>query len=325
MEKNNVLQDIYDGRLWNDFQEYDSLPFLSDSLNFAITINLDWFRPFKHSQYSIGAIYIITVMNLPRNLRNKQENVFLVGLLPGPSEPSNINGFLEPLVNELNEFWQGKELKIYNESGKKLVRCALLCASCDLPAGRKLCGLLSYSARMGCSRCKKSFSGTVGQLNYSGFNRDTWIKRNELEHRRTVSKISSCNTKSAVSEIESRTGYRYTELLRLPYFNPSRMLAIDPMHNLFLGSGKHIVKNIWIQRGLISESQFDLIQDRTDRIICPPGIGRIPNKINSGFSSFTADHFKNWIVYFSLLSLRDLLFGADLECWRHFQLACRYL
>lgn len=140
--KNNVLQDIYDGRLWDEFQVHDGLPFLSCPLSFAFTINLDWFQPFKHSTYSIGAIYM-TVLNLPRNLRNKQENVLLVGLLPGPSEPSNINGFLEPLVNELNEFWQGKELKIYNELDKMLVRCALLCASCDLPAGRKLCGLLS--------------------------------------------------------------------------------------------------------------------------------------------------------------------------------------
>ncbi len=206
------------------------------------------------------------------------------------------------------------------------MRCALLCASCDLPAGRKLCGLLSYSAHMGCSRCKKNFKGTsVGEMDYSGFNQDTWLKRNEIEHRQTVSKISSCNTKSAVSAIESETGYHYTELLRLPYFSPSRMLAIDPMHNLFLGSGKHILKDIWIKLGLISESQFDLIQNRIDRIICPPDIGRIPNKIKSAFSSFTADQYKNWIVYFSLLSLRDILFGDDRECWRYFILACRYL
>ncbi len=74
-------------------------------------INLDWFRPFKHSEYSIGAIYI-TVMNLPRHLRNKPENVLLVGILPGPSEATNLNGFLKPLVNELNEFWEGILLNI---------------------------------------------------------------------------------------------------------------------------------------------------------------------------------------------------------------------
>ena len=41
-------------------------------------------------------------MNLPRSLRNKAENVLLVGILPGPSEPTDINGFLKPLLDELN-------------------------------------------------------------------------------------------------------------------------------------------------------------------------------------------------------------------------------
>ena len=41
-------------------------------------------------------------MNLPCNLRNKPENVLLVGILPGPSEPIDINGFLKPLLDEPN-------------------------------------------------------------------------------------------------------------------------------------------------------------------------------------------------------------------------------
>lgn len=71
-------------------------------------------------------------------------------------------------------------------------------------------------------------------------------------------------------EIESREGYRYTELLRLPYFDPSRMFVVDPMHNLFLGSCKHILKDIWIDRGIITEAQFVVIQNRVDRIVSPP-------------------------------------------------------
>jgi hypothetical protein len=30
-------------------------------------------------------------------------------------------------------------------------------------------------------------------------------------------------------------GYKWTELLRLPYFEPSRFVTVDPMHCLFLG------------------------------------------------------------------------------------------
>ena len=57
----------------------------------------------------------------------------------------------------------------------------------------------------------------------------------------------------------------------------------------------------------------------------PPDIGHIPYKIQSGFSSFTADQFKNWVLYFSLLTLRDKLIGEHWQCWLHYVLACRIL
>ena len=59
--------------------------------------------------------------------------------------------------------------------------------------------------------------------------------------------------------------------------------------------------------------------------VVPSDIGRIPHKIFSGFALFTADQFKNWIVYFSVIALWDILTPNDLECWRHFVLACRLL
>ena len=59
--------------------------------------------------------------------------------------------------------------------------------------------------------------------------------------------------------------------------------------------------------------------------VVPAGIGRIPHKIMSGLSSLTADQLKNWVIDFSILSLRDILTGDNLECWRHFVLACRIL
>ena len=34
---------------------------------------------------------------------------------------------------------------------------AVLCVTCDIPASRKLCGFLSFSATMGCNKCKKKF------------------------------------------------------------------------------------------------------------------------------------------------------------------------
>lgn len=59
--------------------------------------------------------------------------------------------------------------------------------------------------------------------------------------------------------MESELGCRYSILLELPYFDAPKMLALDPMHNLFLGSAKHMIR-IWIRKGLIGSSKFDTIQ-----------------------------------------------------------------
>ena len=320
-----VMYDIYDGKVWNEFQSFDGQPFLSDPGNYALMLNMDFFQPYKHVQYSVGAIYL-TILNLPRGMRNKTENVILIGLIPGPHEPQrNINSFLEPFVDELLRFWGGIELNVHSFTERKRIRSALLCVACDLPAGRKTCGFLSFSAHFGCSRCWKKFSGTVGNMDYSGFDRENWQLRNAAEHRQLASTTLSKTTKCDCNATESASGCRYSVLLKLPYFDAPRMLIIDPMHNLFLGSAKHFLKSILIDKFIISEAQFDTLQARVDSSKSPPDIGRIPHKIRSGFASFTADQWKNWVLYFSLIVMHDILDTDVLECWRHFVRACRVL
>ena len=145
------------------------------------------------------------------------------------------------------------------------------------------------------------------------------------DHREAISRIKKCCTKASKLKVESETGFRNTVLLKLPYFDTCRMLVIDPMHNLYLGSAKHILKAVWIEKGILTYSDFDVIQNRVDKCTVPTDIGRIPHKILSGFSSFTADQFKNWVIYFSLVALRGILCDEHLEIWRHFVLACRLL
>ena len=73
--------------------------------------NIDWFQPYKHTNYSVGAIYI-TIMNLPRSVRLRRENVILVFCL-GPGEPKHdINPYIEPLVDELSDLWTGVTLQL---------------------------------------------------------------------------------------------------------------------------------------------------------------------------------------------------------------------
>ena len=113
-----------------------------------------------------------------------------------------------------------------------MIRCALLNIACDLPAGRKACGFLSFTANLGCSRCYYNFGTSIflRKQNYSGFDRQAWHLRSNARHRRDVKTVLECTTKSEPKKKESELGCRYSCLLELPYFNV-RMLTVDPMHN----------------------------------------------------------------------------------------------
>ena len=122
-------------------------------------MNVDWFKPFKHSEYKVGAIYL-SVMNLPDELGFKQENILTVGLIPG--------------LHELQDFLIGIPLSVHSCSVPQVVRCALLCVACDIPACRKVSGFMGHSAVLGCSRCLKQFP--QGK-DFSGFDRSNWPSR----------------------------------------------------------------------------------------------------------------------------------------------------
>ena len=317
--------DIYDGQIWKDFMSFEGVPFLVQPFCLALAMNIDWFQPYKWTESSVGAVYM-TIMNLPYQLRFKREFVILVGIIPGPKEPKrNINSYLRPLVGELLALWDGIPMYVYGEEQEQKVRCALICVACDMPASRKTCGFLGHTAKLGCSKCKKVFPGGVGDKSYAGFDRENWHARSNGDHRSSIALINQSRNKTERAQLESEHGCRLSVLLDLPYFDAVRMTIIDPMHNLFLGTAKHMVKNVWIKQNIITKSSLPVIQKVIDDMKVPTDIGRIPRKIESGFDHFTADQYKNWVNLYSVPCLHGILSSDHLENWRHFVLACRLI
>ena len=112
-----------------------------------------------------------------------QENVILIGDIPGPSEPKCLNSFLSPLVHQLHRFWNG--IMLENVHGTKIaVRAALLGVACDVPAACKTCGFVSHNALHGCSKCLVEFpcAGFGEKSDYSNFDRTTWGIRDRKQH-----------------------------------------------------------------------------------------------------------------------------------------------
>ena len=54
---------------------------------------------------------------------------------------------------------------------------------------------------------------------------------------------------------------------------------------------------------------------KMDSIIPPTKIGHIPRKLESNFSSFTTDEWKNWILIYSVYFLKGVVGEPHYDCW----------
>lgn len=73
----DIMRNVYDGRGWKKCLSYNGIPFLSDKRGVGLMMNIDLLQPFKNkNDYSVGVIYFV-LLNLPRNVRFKSENVII--------------------------------------------------------------------------------------------------------------------------------------------------------------------------------------------------------------------------------------------------------
>ena len=130
----------------------------------------------------------------------------MIGIIPGlQKEPSSLNECLNPLVKEMEWLWRGVHLKSHLSMVPLCFRAAIGCISCDIPAAQKLCGFKGHNANYGCSKCFKYFPGNVQDgIDYSGFNRLQWPKRNINTHRRAAKKLLAAKTKRKHDELAKK-------------------------------------------------------------------------------------------------------------------------
>jgi len=267
---------------------------------------------------------------LPYDIQFKRENLLLIGLLPGPNEVSlhKINHYLAPIVDELQSLWNGLTLdRTFEHPEGRKIHAALILVSCDIPAARKICG--HVSALVSCHRCHKHANYEDNQHNFAGMqNMDEWfVSRSSTEHRENALGWRRCNSDASRKRFVKQTGVRWTELLRLPYFDPVRFTTIDPMHCLFLGIAKWIVKRIWVDEGVLTQHNLKKVQKTMSRFQVPADLGRIPGKVDGGegFSNFTADQWRIFFTIYATVSLWEHLSETDRRILNHFVRVCSIL
>ena len=258
-------RDIWDGEVLRNFKGPDGKLFIQPGNRdgrYVFSLCMDGFNPFimkeAGKKVSVGAIYMV-LLNLPVDVRYQVENMFLVGIIPGPVEPSleQINHILEPLVDDLLQFWNpGVFIKqTAHHTGGRLCFSVLIPVVCDLPAARQISGTASHAATHFCSFCKLPLHD-IDNLNV-----DSWSVRTYEEHMKSASAWKAAESSEDRLKLYHQNGIRWSELLRLPYWDPTTFVVLDCMHSILLGDLKRHCREIWGMDSLLDDDLYHVKPD----------------------------------------------------------------
>ncbi|KAL4030980.1 hypothetical protein IC575_009235 [Cucumis melo] len=141
-ETESILRHPADAEGWKHFDEQYPC-FASDARNVRLALSSDGFNPFGNmsTSYSMWPVILIPY-NLPPWKCMKAPFTFLSLLIPGPRSPGKeIDIYLQPLIDELNELWVDG-IQTYDSFSASFfqLRAALLWTINDFPAYGDLSG-----------------------------------------------------------------------------------------------------------------------------------------------------------------------------------------
>ncbi|POW04695.1 hypothetical protein PSTT_10183 [Puccinia striiformis] len=323
--------DILQAPAWKSFSQNR----FNNELRLVFSLYVDWFNPFGNKQAgrkaSMGAV-VLTCLNMPPWLRQTPKYAFMAAILPAPHEPNmtTISHLMAPIVDQLVKLDVGFKVNTHKFPQGRKVSVHLGVLIGDIVATHKVAGHASHSATQPCSWCD--------------------VKKDEIEKMRIGKMKNSRNVRMAASawkELGTLTakkahvkkqGVRWSELNRLPYWDPVRSVSLGVMHNWLEGVLKHHWSERWgyhkkkykIQENeatddsdssqgstvQMDEEEIETwetrmlkhIQVQVAEVVVPQGITRVP--LNLGEASHGKIKASEWHALFSIylpLALTDLL------------------
>ena len=205
---------------------------------FAFAFNVDFFNnegnTVRGASTSCGII-AGACLNLPPHLRYKPENMY-AGIIPGPDEPhlTELNHYMRPLIDDLLVSWERGvrySQTACHPTGRD-TRSAMVLDVCDLPAARKISAAAGHGSHFYCTICHCYHQTTLGRVDVHSA---AWIPRDPQTLRQHAEAWKNALTAKAQEKLFQANGLRWSELWRLPYWDPTRMLVVDSMHCLLEG------------------------------------------------------------------------------------------
>ena len=262
--------------------------FLSQEIQ--LVLNIDGAPIFKSSKISVWPIWV-QIFNLPPMLRGAFCNLSLLGLWQGKAKP-DFGKLLPILVYELESLIDAK--LVVESLGLLKFRVRSIVA--DMPATACVLCMVQFNGYSSCPHCFiKGFSHNHRMLFpvKKGFKLRESVDFNACGYVADVSKAVTCGIRSSTP---------LNKLMSLPWDCP-----IDPMHQIFLGTGKVLSKLIV---SLAKGSVFEAAEKQLKLVKIPFDIKHRVKSI-SEINYWKAYDFKLFFFHIGPLVFRNLPIGRS--------------
>lgn len=181
-------------------------------------------------------------LNLPIEIRFLLENVFIVGIIPGPNKPNiwTIKHIFSTFVETMKQFLPpGIKISTFRHPDGVFVQSRVLPLIADLDAIRPIAGFLSHSANFFCSFC------LIDAENIDDFNYESWTYRDGTTVRAQAQKWLKEKTIKAKTALEAKNGVRWASFHEFLYWDPVKHVVLGLMHNTIEGVLGHHLRVLW--------------------------------------------------------------------------------
>ncbi|KAJ3871590.1 hypothetical protein F5051DRAFT_340711, partial [Lentinula edodes] len=236
-----------DGSFFHTFEGNDGKPFIAgrgEEGRWLFLLHADFFNVegnrIRGKTNSTG-ITSLACLNLPPTMRNDSAWIFVPGLIEGKTEPDAKNSehrhYWRLLITELSEgYSRGLQPRhtyrthhIDQGLNQRVFRVAIAAVLMDFKAARPFAGFLDVTSHHTCFLCQCWHRAHLGRTDY-----ETWKAANGEFLKKASESWINAKTLKEREAIASFYGTRYSELWRLPYWDPTKQLLVDPMHTIFL-------------------------------------------------------------------------------------------
>ena len=136
-DTDTIMSDLHQSPAW--ISKYDDNgPFQGDPRGISLALCTDGMNPFsEHSTtYSMWPI-TLSILNLPRHVRHLPGSILLAGIIPGRSEPQNMDPYIDVLLDELKEINGSEMYDGYHEATFEM-KAEIFLHVLDYPGQNKL-------------------------------------------------------------------------------------------------------------------------------------------------------------------------------------------